>query len=668
MLSRKRRSFALRASAGAAALVLSLGPANAADQIPLKAKLKAEPFSWTGAYVGGMVGYSVGRVNSTIVDPATSSGSERFSGVYGGVQAGYNHLLNSRVLLGIEADISFTNHLLPNQVIATRTTAATTVTETLDYLATFRGRIGYAFDLWMIYGTGGLAVSQGRFVEAPGVVEDEDKKLRTRIGWAAGAGAEMPVAKYWTARIEYLYANLGSVTAAFPSGNQYQSTFDIHTVRVGLNRQLKTGEDGTFFGPKLSDDSGLGGDWNVHGQFTVIGQGYRAFRSPYEGANSLSGANQMRNTGTLTAFLGIRPWQNGEIYFNPEIMQGFGLSDVHGVAAFPNGEAQKSSFPVPRFNMARMFYRHTFGLGGEQEKIEDGPNQLAGKQDISRVSFTVGKFAVPDYFNLNAYSGEPRTGFMNWQMYGGGSYDWTMDRLSWSWGAMVDFNQKHWAFRAGYFLLPRVSNVDNFDMNIGRGQYVAELELRYAVFSQPGKFRFFAWLNHGSMGSYADALGLPVTSPDYPDITLTRKVRNNYGFVANFEQAINDDFGVFSRLTWSPGQIELIGWTDTHHTASLGGVLKGTAWGRPSDKVGLSGIVEGLSDEGRAYFAAGGMGILIGDGRLNYKMERALETYYAYAINKWSTFTFDYQLVVNPGYNADRGPVSFYSLRYHAEW
>ena len=181
------------------------------------------------------------------------------------MQAGYNYLLNSRVLFGVEADISFTNHLLPNQVIATRTTATTTITETLDYLATFRGRIGYAFDRVMIYGTGGMAVSQARVIEQPGVTEDQDKKLRTRIGWAVGAGAEMPINPVWAARIEYLYADLGSMTAAFPSGNSYQSTYDIHTVRVGLNRQLKPGPDGEVFGPKLSDGGNRGGDWNVHG-------------------------------------------------------------------------------------------------------------------------------------------------------------------------------------------------------------------------------------------------------------------------------------------------------------------------------------------------------------------------------------------------------------------
>ena len=115
---------------------------------------------------------------------------------------------------------------------------------------------------------------------------------------------------------------------------------------------------------------------------------------------------------------------------------------------------------------------------------------------------------------------DPRTTFLNWNVYGGGSYDWTMDKLSWTWGAFVDFNQKDWAFRTGYFLLPTVSNNNNFDTHIpDRGQYTAELELRYSLLSQPGKLRFFGWLNHGTMGGYADALALPLASPNYPDIT-----------------------------------------------------------------------------------------------------------------------------------------------------
>jgi high affinity Mn2+ porin len=678
MLSRKRRSFAWSSASGFGLLVLLAASALAADAPPLVRKAPpagAAPFDWNGAYVGGHVAYGFGPVHNSVSDPAFLPLHGAFDTAFGGVQAGYNRLLNSGLLLGVEGDLTFTNHLVPNQITASRTDGPSVVTESPDLIGTLRGRVGYAFDRWIFYGTGGLAWSQARLVQSPGVPGPaDDKALRLRAGWAVGAGVEFALAPYWAARLEYLYDRLDPVQATFPSGVTYRSTFEMQQVRIGLNRKLGAPE---FFGPKDSGESSPSWlsnwpsekDWNVHGQFTLIGQGYPTFHSPYLGPNSLSGLNQFRDTMSATAFVGIRPWQGGELYLNPEIMQGFGLSDVHGVAAFPNGEAQKSNFPYPRFNMARMYIRQTYGFGGEQETVADGPNQLAGKQDISRISVTVGKFAVPDFFDVNAYAGEPRTGFLNWNMYGGGSYDWTMDRLSWTWGAMVELNQRYWAFRTGYFLLPAVSNSDNFDTNIPRrGEYVAELELRYALLSQPGKLRLFGWINHGTMGSYAAALALPPDSPDYPDIALTRRDRTNYGVVVNLEQAVTDDLGVFSRATWSPGKVEMVGWTDAHQSLSLGGLLKGTGWGRPNDKVALAGIVEGLSPIGRAYFAAGGLGILIGDGQLNYRTERVLETYYAYALNTWSTLTFDYQFFVNPGYNADRGPVSVFSLRYHAEW
>ena len=323
---------------------------------------------------------------------------------------------------------------------------------------------------------------------------------------------------------------------------------------------------------------------------------------------------------------------------------------------------------MPRFDMARIYVQQTFGLGGEQEVIEDGPNQIAGKEDVSRLTLIAGRLAVTDFFDNNAYAQNGRTQFFNWNVDCCGAYDWTMDQLSYTWGAMAELNQKFWAFRAGYFLVPDVSNGDDYDMNFPDGQYIGELELRYSLFAEPGKLRLMAWANRANMGSYAAALAEPTTIPTYPDITLVRQVRTNYGFNVNLEQAITDDLGVFSRASWSPGLDEIIAWTDCDESLSAGAQLKGTSWGRPEDKVGLAGLIEGLSGEARAYFAAGGLGILIGDGALNYQPEKIIETYYSYSLNKWSALTFDYQFVDDPAYNADRGPVHIFAGRYHAEF
>ena len=656
----------------AVSVIVFAGRAVADDIIvtktPAISSSASSAYDWTGFYAGGHVAFSVGRANSTLSDPGPTGSNNPFTSQYGGLQAGYNYVLPSRLLFGIETDITFPQFFENGLIFTGGTAQGTTVTDQIDYIATLRGRFGYAFDRWMIYATGGFAWSQARFDETPGVSGDRDEILLTRTGWTIGLGAELAIAPGWTARIEYLYDRFGTIAGVFPSGTGYQSAFDIQTLRLGLDRKLGF-VDADAPANASSNSWPIASDhWNVHGQFTFVEQGYPTFHSPYQGQNSLSGGSQAKDTVSATAFIGVRPWNGTDIYINPEITQGFGLSDTLGVAGFPNFEAQKASFPMPRFDLARVYVQQTLGLGGEQETIEDGPNQIARKVDISRVTIIAGKLSVTDFFDNNAYSHDGRTQFLNWNINCCGSYDWTMDQISYTWGAMAELNQKFWAVRAGYFLVPAVSNTDDFDMRFPDGEYIGELELRYSLVSQPGKLRLMAWANRANMGSYAAALAEPITIPNYPDITLVRQVRTNYGFNANLEQAISRDLGVFSRATWSPGLDEIIGWTDCDQSLSAGAVLKGTSWGRPNDNIGVAGVIEGLSPVARAYFAAGGLGILIGDGALNYRPEKILETYYSYSLNTWSSLSFDYQFVADPAYNADRGPVHIFAGRLHAEF
>jgi high affinity Mn2+ porin len=622
---------------------------------------------WGGWYLGGHTGYAHGKARSTLSNAVAPNTSSSFGSLDGGALIGYSVQRPSRLVLGLEADVSFPNFRDDDDLISSHQTSVGTVAERRDVLGRVRGRIGYAFDRWLLYGAGGFAWSLGRFIESSGQPPSEDERLRFRPGWTAGAGVEFAFAPRWTTRLEYVYDRLASVDATFASGASTESTLGLHSVRLALNWQIHVPEPDTSRLDLVAPWGGDGRNWSLHGQLTYVEQGYFAYHSPYQGPSSLSGASQMRNTASATVFLGRRLWRGGELYFNPELMQGFGLSDVHGVAAFPNGEAQKSSFRFPRFNAARLFLSQTFGFGGGKELVADGPNQIAGERSISRLTLTVGKFAVLDYFLVNTYAGEPRTAFLNWNAYGGGAYDWTMDKLSWTWGGMVDLNQSWWAFRTGYFLLPEVSNSNYFDTHAPeRGQYLAELELRYSPLSRPGKLLLFGWLSHGNMGSFTDALAEPSSTPGYPDITLTRQERTNYGFVVSLEQAISADAGLFSRASWSPGRVEIMGWTDCDESLSVGAALKGRFWRRPSDTFGVALVGEGLSAISRQYFAAGGMGILIGDGKLNYQPEMVVETYYAFSPVKWAALTLDYQLIANPGYNADRGPVSIFAGRIHA--
>lgn len=195
--------------------------ADLPDALPVKA---AVPYAgWSGTYLGAHTGFARGRSGATLFDPSLNSTSNQFGGMIGGLQAGYNFVLPSGLLLGVEADLSFPNYIDSNSIVATLTTGQSDIREKLDYVGTARGRIGYASGLWLAYATGGLAWASGRFIDTlPS--GSEDKHLNARLGWAAGAGIEYAFAPHWSARLEYLYSKYDPTRVQFASGAQYAST------------------------------------------------------------------------------------------------------------------------------------------------------------------------------------------------------------------------------------------------------------------------------------------------------------------------------------------------------------------------------------------------------------------------------------------------------------
>lgn len=656
------------ALAGAGFGLFALDGAAIAADIPVRMPVKApyiQPvFDWTGFYIGAHAGYGRGTSSAVLADPATLANVNHFSGVIGGVQAGYNVQLPSGLLLGVEADLSFPNYLNSNSVVSSLTSARSDVTEQWDYVGTARGRIGYSSGPWLAYATGGLAWAGERFLNTPAVGSDE-KHINARLGWAAGAGVEYAFAPHWSVRLEYLYNRFERADVRFPSGTQYSSALDFQSLRVGLNRKVDWPGSNSWT-PKTALTDPESDRWEIHGQTTYLPQGYPGFRALYTGTNSLTPAPQAQATWSNSLFLNVRLWEGGEVYYNPELLQGFGLNDTVGVAGFPSGEAQKSNFPYPHYNTSRLFLRQTFGFGGEQEDLSSGSSQLANKVDVSRLTLQAGKFSVLDVFDGNSYAKDTRKDFMNWSIWAPGAFDYAADKLGLTYGVTAELNQKQWALRAGYFLMDAVSNSNSFDTRIfQRGTYALELETRYSLFSQPGKLRTIAWLNSANSGSYRETLNDPALNLD---IAQTRKGRIKYGYVFSLEQALTDEVGLFGRWSWNDGKTEIMAFTDIDASLSLGLSIKGAKWGRPDDVIGIGGAINALSRDHRDFLAAGGLGPLIGDGALNYRRERILESYYAYALNKQLTLTADYQFITNPAYNADRGPVHVFSGRFHGEF
>jgi high affinity Mn2+ porin len=191
---------------------------------------------------------------------------------------------------------------------------------------------------------------------------------------------------------------------------------------------------------------------------------------------------------------------------------------------------------------------------------------------------------------------------------------------------------------------------------------VAELERRYSLNNHPGTIRLLAFFNRANMGSYQAAIDSPVRPAD---IVATRDYRYKYGFGLNIEQELVKNIGIFSRLGWSDGNNEAWVFSDVDRTATLGLSVKGDFWHRPNDTIGLAGALSGISKVHQHFFAAGGLGILAGDGSLTYGWEQLLETYYDLQVWKTVHLTLDYQFFNHPAFNRDRGPVSVFGVRLH---
>ena len=306
--------------------------------------------------------------------------------------------------------------------------------------------------------------------------------------------------------------------------------------------------------------------------------------------------------------------------------------------------------------------------------MESEYGQLSGTKDVSRVTLQAGKYSVKDLFDGNDYAEDPRLDFLNWSIWAAGAFDYPADRLGLTWGFSAELNQPSWAVRAGYFLVGNQPNANTFDMHLfSRGGYVGELELRFKPFDRPGVLRFGSWLTSTYSGSYDQAVllasqaGPSVTAND--TIAQTRRGRTKYGFYLNLQQELTDDIGLFGRFSWNDGRTEISAFTDIDRSVSLGLSIKGTAWGRADDRIGIAGSINNISGPHINYLAAGGLGVLVGDGQLPvYSSENVFEAYYAFRVAKGIVATADYQFLGNPAYNGQRGPANVFSGRLSARF
>ncbi|HTY06217.1 MAG TPA: carbohydrate porin [Gemmatimonadales bacterium] len=406
-------------------------------------------------------------------------------------------------------------------------------------------------------------------------------------------------------------------------------------------------------------------------QVTVIGQDLLRFQAPYTGPKSLIGSGDLKATDTYGIYFGDRLPAGFEVYLDFEMARGAGISNATGLAGITNGDvirqgtANLGNGPY----VARAFLRYSLALGPGTEANDRAQDQLPGPEPANRLEVDAGKFAVSDLFDVNRYANSTRTQFMDWGLFQNSAWDFAADTRGYTWGLAVSLVRPTWAVRLGSFAMPLMANGNVFDVfPRARGD---NLEVTLQPGASGTVIRLLAYENHARMGVYADAIAHGIAVDSAPNIVADdRPGRTKTGLGINVEQPLADSgaTGAFLRGGWNDGKNEDFAFTEVDRHLSFGGQVSGHHWGRNGDILAVALLIHGLSPDHRAYLAAGGVGFLLGDGRLNYGLENILEAYYRAQIGPYLEIGPDFQWIHNPGYNRDRGPAAVLSLRLNARY
>jgi hypothetical protein len=417
----------------------------------------------------------------------------------------------------------------------------------------------------------------------------------------------------------------------------------------------------------------------LSGQANFISQWHPSFHSPYEGKNSLSPQAQDATSRVLTLFTGLRLTSSTEFLCDVQETGGHGLGEALGVAGFFNLDVVRNPTLSKAPYVARLMWHQIIPLSQRKVVSERNPFSLFRELPESRLEVRFGKLSIADFFDLNTYGTDTNFQFMNWAVDNSGAYDYAADTRGFTFAAMLEYHYRNYVVRFAEGLMPKVANGIHLDADLSRARAEnIEFELHGRVMGkQPGVLRLLSYVNHANMGDYrqqvdqwlAERQANPATAPLVPDITAhPLQTAIKYGFGVNFEHPLTDWVGVFGRWGWNEGQHESYAYTEVDQTWQIGVGGNGSRWGRTADRLGLVFVSNGINHEHARYLAYGGLGFLLGDGKLDYGRENIIESYYTLHLWRGIFPAFGLQYAWNPGYNRDRGPVIVPTVRLHLEF
>lgn len=432
--------------------------------------------------------------------------------------------------------------------------------------------------------------------------------------------------------------------------------------------------------------------WNLYGQYTYITSYKPPIHAPYTNVNgtpnSLWPQAERGFTSTFTFFAGVRLWSGAEAYVVPEILAERAFSTLHGLGgSTENFELQKTGAEAPTLYRSRLYLKQTIEFGGEREEKTSDPMQLATVVRKRRLVIMAGNFSALDVFDRNNVIGDLRQTFFNEAFMTHASWDFPADARGYSYGAAAELYWDSWTLRLGRMAPPKNPNSYAMDLRVWKvfgDQF--ELEHDHVVLGRPGAVRLLAYRNYDIMGRFDDAIAAYERDPaknaascasyNYgsgnfraPDLCWARRPQVKVGIGINAEQTVADGIGVMARAMFSDGRTEVNAFDSADRDLSVGVVAKGRLWRRPLDVSGVGAAVTWISDAHARYMALGGIDAFTGDGRLDrHRPEELFEGFYSLNLFRAIWLAADYQFLMNPAYNPDRGPEHVVSGRFHAEF
>jgi hypothetical protein len=410
-------------------------------------------------------------------------------------------------------------------------------------------------------------------------------------------------------------------------------------------------------------------------QFTGIYQNMPAFHSSYEGDNSLRFDDHLGHqfSHTYGVYFGSQLTHWLQIYLDAEMFRGNGISNGIGLGGYVNGDVIRAGAVVLGHHpyVARLYLRYLIPLSeGRTEPPEDAMGQLPSPEPTSRIEIKLGKLATTDDIDLNRYANNQRTQFLNFAFLYNTAWDYASDTRGYTRGVSISLVKPSWKLTFGSYQEPKTANGYLLDGQVfrARGDNL-ELTVRTKTFDTV--IRLLAYRNTGRMGDYREALDIARVTSSTPDVHGDeRPGRAKYGFGINLEQPLadNGETGLFARAGWSDGHTSAFSYTEVDRQLSVGGQVSGAHWRRTEDRFGIAYAGHGLATLHKQYLAAGGIGMLVGDGKLNYGLEQIFEIYYRIQLSRYIQITPDFQNIWNPGYNRDRGPAQVYGLRLRVSY